>query len=197
MTGSLGQSLFDPPNVAGWAGGRTWITPATLLQRGNLFRDVLFPDVEERSVRRIVRCPATDARVGEHLAKGMNITEATKGRRRRVEHDGRPRRGLQHALRRLQGATDAWQRQADRADVLRRSELTSLIAAAGADTAEKVVDQLAPALPERAAREKDRRRCRRSCAASSARRRSAEREAEPALRELLYLVLSTPEYQLG
>ena len=46
MTGSLGQSLFDPPNVAGWAGGRTWITPATLLQRGNLFREVLFPDVK-------------------------------------------------------------------------------------------------------------------------------------------------------
>jgi hypothetical protein len=43
---TLGQALFDPPNVAGWAGGRTWITPATLLQRGNLFRDVLFPDVK-------------------------------------------------------------------------------------------------------------------------------------------------------
>ena len=46
MTASLGQSLFDPPNVAGWAGGRTWITPSTLLQRGNLFRGVLFPDVK-------------------------------------------------------------------------------------------------------------------------------------------------------
>ena len=77
MTGSLGQSLFDPPNVAGWAGGRTWITPSTLLQRGNLFRDVLFPDVKgfrppDRSMS------ATDARVGERLAQGMNITEATK-----------------------------------------------------------------------------------------------------------------------
>ena len=36
MTGSLGQSLFDPPNVAGWSGGRTWITPATLQARGCL-----------------------------------------------------------------------------------------------------------------------------------------------------------------
>src|SRR5581483_11865581 len=44
LTGALGQTLFDPPNVAGWAGGRTWITPATLMQRGNLFRDVLFAD---------------------------------------------------------------------------------------------------------------------------------------------------------
>ena len=33
LTASLGQSLFYPPNVAGWAGGRTWITPATLLEQ--------------------------------------------------------------------------------------------------------------------------------------------------------------------
>ena len=77
MTGRLGQALFDPPNVAGWAGGRTWITPATLLQRGNLFRDVLFPDVTGfRAPDRPM--PPIYARVGENLAKGMNITEATK-----------------------------------------------------------------------------------------------------------------------
>ena len=56
MTAALGQSLFDPPNVAGWAGGRTWITPSTLLQRGNLIRGVLFPDVKG-SGRPIGRCP--------------------------------------------------------------------------------------------------------------------------------------------
>ena len=77
MTGGLGQSLFDPPNVAGWAGGRTWITPSTLLQRGNLFREVLFPNVKgfrppDRSLS------ATDQGVGERLARGMDITEATK-----------------------------------------------------------------------------------------------------------------------
>ena len=77
MTSSLGQSLFDPPNVAGWAGGRTWITPSTLLNRGNLFRGVLFPDVKgfrppDRSMS------ATDARVGQRFAQGMSITEATK-----------------------------------------------------------------------------------------------------------------------
>jgi uncharacterized protein (DUF1800 family) len=82
MTASLGQSLFDPPNVAGWAGGRTWITPSTLLQRGNLFRDVLFPDVNGfRPPDRAMS--ATDARVGERLAQGMNIRghpEATPSR---------------------------------------------------------------------------------------------------------------------
>lgn len=30
---SLGQNLFDPPNVKGWAGGRDWITSSSLLSR--------------------------------------------------------------------------------------------------------------------------------------------------------------------
>ena len=41
---TLGQSLFFPPNVAGWAGGRTWINPATLLARSNFIEGLLFPD---------------------------------------------------------------------------------------------------------------------------------------------------------
>ena len=31
-TGALGQTLFRPPTVAGWAGGRSWITPGLLLK---------------------------------------------------------------------------------------------------------------------------------------------------------------------
>ncbi|MBX2816377.1 MAG: DUF1800 domain-containing protein [Saprospiraceae bacterium] len=33
---SLGQLLFNPPNVAGWPGGRNWINNATLMIRLNL-----------------------------------------------------------------------------------------------------------------------------------------------------------------
>jgi hypothetical protein len=43
-TAALGQTLLLPPNVAGWAGGRTWINPATLLARGNFVETLLFPD---------------------------------------------------------------------------------------------------------------------------------------------------------
>ena len=39
----LGQTIFAPPNVKGWDGGRSWISSATLLMRyniaGNLVRD--------------------------------------------------------------------------------------------------------------------------------------------------------------
>ena len=41
----LGQVLLNPPTVAGWAQGRSWITPGLLLARGNFARDVLFPDI--------------------------------------------------------------------------------------------------------------------------------------------------------
>src|SRR5262249_11649055 len=41
----LGQTLLNPPTVAGWAQGRAWITPGLLLARGNFARDVLFPDI--------------------------------------------------------------------------------------------------------------------------------------------------------
>ena len=33
---ALGQVLFDPPNVAGWAGGKSWIDNSTLMLRLNL-----------------------------------------------------------------------------------------------------------------------------------------------------------------
>jgi hypothetical protein len=31
----MGQDILNPPNVAGWAGGRAWINPTTLLERFN------------------------------------------------------------------------------------------------------------------------------------------------------------------
>lgn len=39
----LGQALGNPPNVAGWDGGKSWINPSTLVERGNIMRHVLFP----------------------------------------------------------------------------------------------------------------------------------------------------------
>lgn len=43
VSASLGQALGNPPNVAGWDGGRSWINPSTLVERGNIMRHVLFP----------------------------------------------------------------------------------------------------------------------------------------------------------
>ena len=35
MLRSMGQDVLNPPNVAGWAGGRAWINSSTLLERFN------------------------------------------------------------------------------------------------------------------------------------------------------------------
>jgi hypothetical protein len=42
---AMGQHLLNPPSVAGWAGGKAWVTPNLLIARGNVARDVLLPDV--------------------------------------------------------------------------------------------------------------------------------------------------------
>ncbi len=45
----LGQMLFYPPNVAGWAGGKTWIDSSTLMMRMRIPQ--LFNDEDEMNVR--------------------------------------------------------------------------------------------------------------------------------------------------
>jgi hypothetical protein len=38
---ALGQQLFNPPNVAGWPGGKNWIDNASLMLRLNLAQSIL------------------------------------------------------------------------------------------------------------------------------------------------------------
>src|SRR5438093_1863852 len=161
MTAGLGQSLFDPPNVAGWAGGRTWITPSTLLQRGNVFRDVLFPNVKgfrppDRSMSR------TDQGVGERLARGMDITEATK------ESDAAPNMMAESNMMVDRDEDYNTRYGGDKGNLIafertqtipRRPatiDLTARVKAAGADTVDKVVDHFVHRFLSVALADKDR-----------------------------------------
>jgi uncharacterized protein (DUF1800 family) len=203
MTAGLGQSLFDPPNVAGWAGGRTWITPSTLLQRGNLFREVLFPNVKGfRPPDRALS--ATDQGVGERLARGMDITEATK------ENDTSPTMMAESNMMvdrdedyntrygGYKGALIAFERTRTIPRRAAAIDLTRMTKAAGADTVDKVVDQFVHRFlsVELAAKDRD-------ALVMFLRGKLGGNSVQPgdkleeSLRELLYLVLSTPEYQLG
>jgi uncharacterized protein (DUF1800 family) len=38
---SLGQEIFNPPNVKGWPGGRTWVSTSTISQRHKLMIDII------------------------------------------------------------------------------------------------------------------------------------------------------------
>jgi Protein of unknown function (DUF1800) len=197
MTGGLGQSLFDPPNVAGWAGGRTWITPSTLLQRGNLFRDVLFPDVKSFRPPDRAMSP-TDARVGERLAMGMNITEATR------EGDAESNKMVD----RDEDYNTRYGGYAGNLLAFKRTKLiprhpaaidvTGMVNAAHADTIDKVVDHFALRFLRTSLTTNDRgvlvEFLRNALGTTTI---QPSDKLESSLRELLYLVLSTPEYQLG
>lgn len=76
-TGALGQSLFRPPTVAGWAGGRSWITPGLLLERGNFARDVLFPDINFVPPDRVNGSEEIRS-VADRIRQGLDITTATQ-----------------------------------------------------------------------------------------------------------------------
>jgi hypothetical protein len=75
-TGALGQQLFQPPTVAGWAGGRSWITPGLLLERANLARDILFPSISFLPPDRYTGSGEV-RRVAERIREGMDISAAT------------------------------------------------------------------------------------------------------------------------
>ena len=76
-TGGLGQQLFSPPTVAGWAGGRSWITPGLLLERANFARDVLFPDISFLPPDRYTGGGEV-RRVAQRIRQGMDIGTATQ-----------------------------------------------------------------------------------------------------------------------
>jgi hypothetical protein len=199
LTGSLGQTLFDPPNVAGWAGGRTWITPATLLQRGNLFREVLFADAKGfRAPDR--QMPPIYARVGENIAKGMNITEATKEGGGDAESNAQVDRDEDYNTRyaSYRGYVMAFERTKPIPRRVADLNLAAMVTAVRATTPDAVVDYFASRFLSVPLGAKDR-----AAFVEFYRTRlrpegfGAAAGSEPALRELLYLVLSTPEYQVN
>jgi Protein of unknown function (DUF1800) len=72
---ALGQHLLNPPSVAGWAGGKAWITPGLLIERGNSARDVLIPDMT--GFRDWNFNAGSDNVLGARLREGYDIGAAT------------------------------------------------------------------------------------------------------------------------
>jgi hypothetical protein len=74
-TVAMGQHLLNPPSVAGWAGGKAWITPGLLIARGNVARDVLIPDIT--GFRDWNFYSGGDDVLGRRLRDGYDIGAAT------------------------------------------------------------------------------------------------------------------------
>jgi hypothetical protein len=72
---AMGQHLLNPPSVAGWAGGKAWITPGLLIARGNVAREVLIPDMT--GFRDWNFNAGSDGVLGSRLRDGYDIGAAT------------------------------------------------------------------------------------------------------------------------
>jgi hypothetical protein len=149
----LGQTLLNPPTVAGWAQGRAWITPGLLLARGNFARDVLFPDIIN-FVDPNFNPGAEVKRVNDRILAGMNIREATietgPG-----EGGGGMEAGEKTMANVIAGAEDfntrygslvGWQEAVRRIKPIPRDaaqfDLGALVTAAGAKTAADAIEHL-------------------------------------------------------
>ena len=72
---ALGQHLLNPPSVAGWAQGQSWITPALIQERGNVAFDFLFPNVTQFQEPNLLYGSAGEA--GQRLRRGYDVLSAT------------------------------------------------------------------------------------------------------------------------
>ena len=198
LTSRLGQRLFNPPNVAGWAGGRSWITPGSLLQRGNLFRAVLFPDADSFvAPDRIL--PGVYANVGRRIEAGMSITAATQ----EGDAESSMLADRDEDFNTRYGGYMGYVMAFERLKLVPRHtpeiDLLAMVNDAGVSEAGDIVDYLLArflrAGLEESAREALVDFLRGELGGDRIERSDAA--AESALRSLLYLVLSAPEYQLA
>ena len=198
MTSRLGQALFNPPNVAGWAGGRSWITPGSLLERGNLFRTVLFPDADSFVAPDRV-LPGVYARVGRRIDAGMSITAATQ----EGDAESSMLADRDEDFNTRYGGYMGYVMAFDRLRPVPRHtldlDLVAMLDDADIRDAGDVVDYFVARFlrVELEASDRDALVDFLRSALDGDRIESSDAQTESALRSLLYLVLSTAEYQLA
>ena len=197
LTEPLGQSLLYPPNVAGWSGGRTWITPATLLERGNAMRGILYPPDLAKYGHPDRDIPRIYAQVGERMAQGMNITSATNTGDSAIsmladaDEDFNTRYGVYRGYLMSHERVKLIPRHTAQFD------LRSMVRAAGAETVDAAVDHLLLRFLRAPLGSDDRQALIAYLEKQLGSNTLASDAAEEALRSVLYLILSSPEYQLG
>lgn len=204
-TGALSQSLFRPPTVAGWAGGRSWVTPGLLLERGNFARDVLFPDInfippDRRNGSREIQS------VAARIRQGMDITSATQPSSLgdgRIMAESNMLADRDEDFNTRYGSFRGWQMAIERVKPIPRHtarlNLSQMVMEQGLQNTSEVVDyfigrfmRVAPGADSRAmlVRFLD-------TDLGTSDIDSAQTYMEDSLRLVLHLIMSQPEYQLG
>jgi hypothetical protein len=200
-TAALGQRLFSPPTVAGWAQGRSWITPGLLLERGNFARDVLFPDINFLPPDRFN--PSGEIRrVADNIRQGKDITSATMPETDNIA-ESNMLADRDEDFNTRYGSFRGWQMAIEKVKPIPRDiarlDLARMVLDAKVENTTQAVDYLI-------------RRFMRVAPGDEARRQMialldrelgtsdipvAETYLEDSLRLVLHLIMSQPEYQLG
>ncbi|MBI1398369.1 MAG: DUF1800 family protein [Betaproteobacteria bacterium] len=209
VTGALGQHLLFPPTVAGWAQGRSWITPGLLLERGNFALDVVLPDISFIPEDRYPVYPTgREIRaVHDRIRAGMDMTTATKP----VDKDDSP--DMMAMSNKMADRNEdfntryasyrGWQMAIERVKPIPRTvprlDLTKMVLDAGCRTSDDVVAYfekrflVVPLHPDDRAKLAE--FLTHELGTSDV--VSARTFEEDGLRLLLHLIMSRPEYQLG
>ena len=204
-TSALGQKLFWPPTVAGWAQGRSWMTPGLLIERGNFARDVVFPDI---GFIPHDRHPGRDydiLRVSENLARGLDIGNATAPDNKDAMATSSMMADRDEDFNTRYASYRGWQMALERVKPLPRDtaklDLTKLVLESKSPpkTPAEVVDFLVSRMflvtPSPEARERLAQFLEKELGTKDI--TQAQSYMEESLRTLLHLILSLPEYQLG
>jgi uncharacterized protein (DUF1800 family) len=203
ITEALGQKLFFPPTVAGWAQGRAWITPGLLLARGNFAFDTLFPDINyiasDRNPGRLFDITS----ISDKLSMGQDVTRATKPDAKEMSSQTMQMADRDEDFNTRLASLRGWQMATQKIKPIPRTsaalELSVMVREARCKTAQEAVDVLLGRFLSVPVSTAQRQRLASFLAnelGTSDVVRAASYLEEP-LRNLLHLILSMPDYQLG
>lgn len=203
VTEMLGQKLFYPPTVAGWAHGRSWITLGLLLARGNFVYDTVYPDINFLPPDRYPGNDYQIAAVSEKLAMGFDVTTATKPDAKEVTSMSMQMADRDEDFNTRLASYRGWQMAIQKVKPIPRAtaqlDLAGIVRAAGCRNAQQAVDVLLArflSVPVDAA---TRARIGKYLEGElgTGDLVAAGTFLEEPLRSTLHLILSLPEYQLG
>ena len=208
IMGSLGQSIGNPPNVKGWDGGRSWINPATMLQRANFARLLMIPEeaemsyagrqMPERYVNAIKEAEGRDQQARQMTAGAENMVMAASPPKSSAQLiNSVPDYDLKLGV--YNGYTKAFARVKPVPRTTARIDLTAMARSAGVKTADEMVDYFIKRFLRSPLEKGDR-------AAlvdflkgqwGGTQINFGAENLEQSLRALAHLIMSAPEYQLS
>ena len=203
VTKSLGQKLFYPPTVAGWAQGRSWITPGLLIARSNFAYDLVYPDINFIPPDRYPAGEFKIRELGDKLALGVDVSSATQPDGVEMSSTSMQMAGRDEEFNTRLASYRGWQMALERVEPIPRTtarlELARMVLGDGCRTATEAVDDLlrrfvvAPVAPATRLRligflEQS---------LGTADLQAARSYLDEPLRQTLHLILALPEYQLG